>query len=93
MDVEFDPDKRAWTLAWRGLDFARAGDVFTGFHLTQSDDRREYREVRFVTVGELDGRVVVLVWTPRASAVRVISLRKANDREKTNFVHRTGRSG
>ena len=44
---------------------ARAGDVFVDDTLTVEDDRRDYGEDRFITVGFLDGTMVVLVWTPR----------------------------
>ncbi len=65
----------------RGLDMARAGEVFEGDVLTFSDDRADYGEPRFITIGHLDRRMVVLVRTPRGADRRVISLRKANDRE------------
>ncbi len=61
---------------------ARAGGVFAGDTLTVVDDRRNYGEIRFITIGFLDGRMVVLVWTPRDEARRIISMRKANDRER-----------
>lgn len=80
--IEFDACKRDKTLEERGLDFARAGDVFEGRHFTGQDTRQDYAEDRFITVGLLDARVVVLVWTPRGEARRIISMRKANDREK-----------
>lgn len=64
---------------------ARAGDVFRGKTLTVEDDRQDYGEPRFITIGTLDGRMVVLVWTPRANAYRIISMRKANDREKALY--------
>lgn len=79
--ISFDPAKRAATLAERGLDMARAGEVFDGATLTLEDDRKDYGEPRLITLGRLDGRMVVLVWTPREGARRIISLRKANDRE------------
>jgi hypothetical protein len=48
----------------------------------EKEDRREdYSELRYVTVGKLDGRMVILVWTPRGEARRIISMRKANERE------------
>ena len=40
---------------------------------------------RFITVGRLDVRLVVMVWTPRGEVRRIISMRKANDREKTFY--------
>ncbi len=42
-------------------------------------------EDRFITVGFLDGAMVVLVWTPRDGAHRIISVRKANERERTLY--------
>jgi uncharacterized protein len=81
MQIEFDGIKRDKTLAERSLDFARAGEVFAGRHLTRADTREDYVEERFVTAGWLDGRQVVVVWTPRGEARRIISMRKANERE------------
>ena len=80
--IEFDPDKRAATLIHRGLDMAEAGRAFDGRSLTVPDDRKDYGEPRFITIGRLDGRMVVIVWTPRGRARRIISMRKANDRER-----------
>ena len=82
MQIEFDAAKRAATLGARGLDMARAEEVLTGATLTAEDDRRRYGEDRFITIGFLDGAMVVVVWTPRNGAYRVISMRKANERER-----------
>jgi uncharacterized DUF497 family protein len=85
MEIEFDEAKRAKTLQERGLDFADALEVFTGHHFTLQDDRQNYDEPRFITVGKMQGRMVVMVWTPRGEARRIISLRKANEREQARF--------
>ena len=85
MQIEFDSTKRDKTLAERGLDFARAGEVFAGRHFTGQDMRQGYAEDRFITVGLLDARLVVLVWTPRGEVRLIISMRKANDREKALY--------
>ena len=85
MLIEFDSAKRAETLNARGLDMARAGEVFEGATLTVEDDRRDYGEDRFITIGFLDAAMVVLVWTPRDGAYRIISLRKANGRERALY--------
>ena len=81
MRITCDSAKRGKTLAERGLDLRRAREVFDGVHLTRPDDRRDYGELRFITAGWLDGRMVVMVWTPRGRARQVISMRKANERE------------
>ena len=61
---------------------ARAAEVFAGAALTIADDRCDYGESRFITIGFLDCTMVVLVWTRRPRAYRVISMRKANERER-----------
>ncbi len=64
---------------------ARAGEVLAGATLTVEDDRQDYGENRFITIGFLDARMVVLVWTLRDGAYRIISMRKANDREQSLY--------
>ena len=81
MRITFDAVKREKTLRERGLDFARARVVFDGLTMTLPDQRQDYGEPRFITAGWLDARLVVLVWTPRGLARRIISMRKANERE------------
>ena len=86
MQIEFDFDERDKTLTQRGLDFAHAGEVFAGVNVTAEDARFDYGEPRLTTVGMLEGRMVVLVWTPRGEVRRIISMRKANEREIAKFV-------
>lgn len=90
MEIEFDSIKRDKTLAERGLDFARAAEVFGGKHFTGEDLRQDYAEARFTTVGLLDGRMVIVIWTPRGEVRRIISMRKANDREKALYALHLG---
>ncbi len=82
MRITFNRLKRELTLRERGLDFADAKKVFAGRHATLPDDRKDYGEVRFITAGLLDGRLVVLVWTTRGVARRVISMRHAHAKEE-----------
>ncbi|HSH49790.1 MAG TPA: BrnT family toxin [Halomonas sp.] len=65
MKLTFDPYKRDQTLQARGLDFADAGLVFSGHHFTLADDRQDYGEDRYITVGLLKGRMVVMVGAAR----------------------------
>ncbi len=81
MKVAFDAAKRVLTLQRRGLDMADAALVFAGPHRTVEDDRKDYGEIRLITVGFLQGRMVYVAWTPRGDTRRIISMRKANDRE------------
>jgi len=85
MKIEYDQDKQATTLRERGLDFSDAGEVFAGPTMTGKDTRVDYGESRFITFGHLSGKLIVLVWTPRGAARRIISTRYANDREKSKY--------
>jgi uncharacterized protein len=86
--ITSDPKKRDRTLAERKIDFADAAEVFAGDTLDFPDDRSDYGETRIITVGHLRGRMVIVVWTRRGDARHVISMRKANEREKARFAHR-----
>lgn len=90
MEIAYDPVKRLRTLAERGLDFEDARIVFRGETLTAEDTRHDYDEVRFVTVGHLRGRMVIVIWTPRGDVRHVISMRKANEREQARYRQRLG---
>lgn len=85
MEISFDPDKRAKTLAERGLDFADAAIVFEGVTLELEDTRRDYGEPRIICFGLLAGRMVVVGYTPRGAVRHVFSMRKANAREEARI--------
>jgi len=67
------------------LDFADAGLVFAAGVFTRQDTRFECGEDRFTTAGYLAEPCVVLVWTPRGEARRIISMRCAHDREEQRW--------
>ncbi len=85
MEISFDPVKREKNLRERRLDFLDAAKVFAGRTYDWEDDRFDYDEVRMITVGSLEGRMVVVVWTERGLGRRVISMRKANEREQEYY--------
>ena len=88
MLVEYDRAKRDTTLRTRGLDMTQANKVFDGTTVTIEDDRKDYGELRYITIGFLAGRMVFVAWTPRANARRIISMRKANAREQALYSSR-----
>ena len=93
MEITFDPVKRDLTLKHRGLDFARAGEVFAGRTATVVDDRFDYGETRFITAGLLDSRLVVVVWTQRGEARHIISMRHCHAKEEKVWRRRMEGSG
>ncbi|HEX8623884.1 MAG TPA: BrnT family toxin [Allosphingosinicella sp.] len=86
MKIEFDPVKRETVLLHRGLDLATAGKLVTGECLTEADDRFDYGEDRWISVGPLGGEIVACVWTDRGDeVVRVITMWKATAREEERY--------
>jgi len=90
MKIEYDPAMRDATLEARDLDMGRVAEVLEGGGVTFEHIRFEYAEKRFVTIGRLDGRMVVLARPPHGDATRIISMRKANDREEGRYGSQLG---
>jgi len=88
--ITFDAAKRDLTLKHRGLDFARAGEVFAGRTITVADDRFDYGESRFITAGYLGDRMVVIVWTARGESRHVISMRHCHATEEKYWREQMG---
>jgi uncharacterized DUF497 family protein len=80
--IEFDPQKDARNIALRGISLAAAETLLTGFTVEWTDQRRDYGETRIIAIGEIGGLEHVCVYTRRGAAVRPISLRRANRKER-----------
>lgn len=85
MRLSWGEVKRQSNPAEHGVDFIDAPRVFAGVTYTFEDDRLDYGEQRFVTLGLLDGVVVSIVHTESPRAIRIISFRKATKREQAIF--------
>jgi len=85
MRFSWHESKRQTTLKKRGLDFAHAEQIFLGPTFTFEDDRRDYGEQRWVTLGLLREKVVVIVHTETEDEIRVISMREADKDEQLLF--------
>lgn len=87
--ITSDPRKRAEVLRNRNLAFEDAEILFQGAVITTEDRRRDYGEPRYQTVGFLNGRMVMVVWTPRGGTdTHIITMRKCNDRERKIYQKR-----
>ncbi len=82
---EWDEKKSQQNLSKHGLSFHDAETVFTGPCMTFADERFDYGEERFVTLGKLAGRLVVIAHTQRDEKTRIISMRKANSHERKHY--------
>ena len=81
MRITFDPSKNERNIRERNLPFELAAEFDFGNAHIQADARHEYGETRYVALGSLHGRLYVLCFAETADGIRVISFRKANDRE------------
>jgi uncharacterized protein len=86
MKFEWDERKNQSNLAKHGFDFADAFRIFNLPMIVEFDEREDYGEDRYVGIGLLNGRVVVVVYTELdEETVRIISLRKALSHERRRY--------
>lgn len=67
------------------IDLAECEVLFDAPMLTREDDREEHGEQRLISLGWLQGRVVVLVWTDREDGPHMISCREAETHEQEAY--------
>jgi uncharacterized DUF497 family protein len=86
---EWDEDKRAINLAKHGIDFALASQFHWETALIGNDARQNYGEPRKWAIGYIGARLHMMIFTDRLDLRRVISLRRANTRERKHYVQET----
>ena len=79
-----EPNRQA-NLKKHGIDFVDATHVFAGPTFTFEDDREDYGEQRWITLGLLGEKVIVTVHTETEDQIRVISMREADNHEQSLF--------
>ena len=85
MLISFDPEKNSRNVQMRGLSFTQVNDFDFETAFVEVDLRKEYGETRYVAIGFLHQRLHVLCFTETDDGIRVISFRKANDREVQRY--------
>jgi uncharacterized DUF497 family protein len=86
MRFEWDAPKAAQNIAKHGVPFEYAARVFLDpFRLDAQDERRDYSEERRLTLGNIEGRLYAIAYTARGKTIRLISARKANEREQRQY--------
>lgn len=88
---EWDEAKNAANIRKHGIGFDRVSAVDWATAQFFSDDRMDYGEDRVAARIMIDGRLHMLVFVLRDEKMRVISLRKANPRERRAYHAETGR--
>lgn len=82
MRFEWDEKKRLINIRKHGIDFADVPAIFELDTVTVIDDRVDYGETRYQTLGLLKARVILVVHTESETVIRIISARKANKYEE-----------
>ena len=85
MEFEWDEKKNIANLEKHGISFELVKLAFNDDLIAWVDDRKEYSEERYVGFGLIQGRCVNVVYTMRDNRIRIISGRKANEREKRRY--------
>lgn len=85
MKFEWDRVKAAANLAKHGVRFEDAAEFDWEVSVDRPDRRRDYGETRMIAMSTIRGRLHVLVYAVRANGHRLISLRKANEREYSDY--------
>jgi uncharacterized protein len=85
VEIEFDAAKNKANIAKHGVDMTLAAGFDFETATTWADTRKSYGEVRDIALGLIDKQLYVLVFTMRGRALRVISLRKANYKERKAY--------
>lgn len=87
MKFEWDQRKNKSNIHKHGLDFADVPEIFDGHMLVRLDTRNEYGEDRWVGIGLIQNRVVVVVYIEKGEGetIRIISLRKALKYEREEY--------
>ena len=86
MQITFDEAKDAQNKSKHGLSLFEAEKLEWDDALIWQDTRRDYDETRMIALGAIAERLYCVVYVDREDVRRVISLRKANNKEKKLYV-------
>ncbi|MFQ5341125.1 MAG: BrnT family toxin [Anaerolineae bacterium] len=84
---EWDINKATANIAKHGVSFEEAATVFRDPLASIFDDEdHSHEELREIIIGHSDGHRLLLVWfTERDDAIRIVSARKATRRERRDY--------
>ena len=89
MQVVFDPDKDVENCRKHGISLSDAANMDWDAVLLWHDTRHDYGENRMVALGAIGDRLYCVVYVDRGTDRRIISLRKANQREFDRYEKET----
>ena len=90
MEFEWNEEKRQNNLKKHGIDFICAKEIWSGGIRLETIEKRK-GEARLVTIGEIDGRIILVAYTWRNETRRIISARPASRKERKHYQDAIGR--
>ena len=88
MQFEYDEEKRRQILKDRDVDILYAALIFENAVLTKVDDREDYGETRYISLGLVDDEPYIVVHTPRGEKTRLITAWKGGRTAYENYKNR-----
>ncbi len=85
MKFEWDEQKRLINLQRHGIDFADVWRVFENETFTRIDERYDYGEIRYSSLGLLFGEIIFVSHVETDEITRIISARKAVKYEQETY--------
>ena len=90
MKIEWSDAKAVVNKRKHGVSFEDAAEVFRDPGVVEELDMREdYGEERILATGLVDGQVLVVVYTERQTAIRIVTARRANKHEQQDYYSQT----
>jgi uncharacterized protein len=89
VEYEWDDKKNQQNQAKHGIDFYDAIRIFMDVdRIEWLDDRKDYQEKRYLTIGIVFDVLLTVVYTLRSGKHRLISARRANRYERETYYHK-----
>ncbi|MGJ8527102.1 BrnT family toxin [Maritalea sp.] len=88
MQFEYDDAKRRQVYRNHGVDMLYAALIFENEVLTRLDDRKDYSEERYISLGMVDGEPYIVVHTERNDIIRLITAWKGGRNDKKRYENR-----
>ncbi len=85
MEFEWNERKNELNIRKHGVGFLSAARVFDGSVFTFIDNRKDYGEIRYVSIGKVEETELYVVYAIRNSRHRIISARRANQNERRRY--------
>ena len=89
MKFEWDKEKNKSNIQKHGIDFSDSIKIFENTMVIKPDERSDYGENRLIGLGQIENIVIVIVYTKRNDRLRIISIRKANRKERKIYFEKT----